>query len=201
MPGYNFTDDVRRALQTAREEAFRLRHDSVEPVHIVLGVLRQPSANCAAALRKLGADPSRLLQAVAVAIPPSLPDPVDGPDLPYTLDAKQVLELSMKVARNLDHGYVAPEHLLLAVLSRPGELTKLMERAGVTLDSLGSAVRQLGPSERASSMDYGMPRRPMQGSPGAMKWLIHVFLSSRIVGWLALVISVIALVLAIRAQP
>jgi ATP-dependent Clp protease ATP-binding subunit ClpA len=201
MPGYNFTDDVGRALQAAREEAFRLRHDDVQPVHIVLGLLRNPSANCTAALKQLGVEPSGLSQAIAVAIPPPLPDPIGGPDFPYTNGAKRVLELSMEVARNLGHGYVATEHLLLAVLSRPGELTKLMEGAGVTFDSFGSAIRELGPSEKESSMELGMSGWSVHGSLGAMKWLALLFLSSRVVGWLALVIAVIALILAIRAQP
>ncbi len=109
--------------------------------------------------------------------------------------------LSMEVARNLGHSYVAPEHLLLAVLSRPGELTKLVEGAGVTFDSFGSAIRELGPSEKGSSMELGMAGWSVHGSPRAMKWLVLLSLFSRIVGWLALVIAVIALILAIRAQP
>jgi ATP-dependent Clp protease ATP-binding subunit ClpA len=106
----------------------------------------------------------------------------------------------MQLAHNLGHRYVAPEHLLLAVLNRPGELTKLMEGAGVTFDSFGSAIRELGPSEKESSMELGASRMSLHGSPRAIKLLTLLFFASRLVGWLALVIAVVALILAIRAQ-
>ena len=200
MPGYNFTDDVRRALHAAREETFRLRHDEVQPVHILLGLLRRPGTNCTAALKQLGVEPSGLSQAIASAVPPPLPDPIGGPDFPYTNGAKRVLQLSMEVARNLGHGYIAPEHILLAVLSRPGDLTTLLEGAGVTFDRFGSAIRELGPSEKASSMELDVSRLSLHGPPRAIKSLTLLLLSSGLVGWLALVVAVVALILAIRAQ-
>ncbi len=200
MPGYNFTNDVRRGLQAAREEAVRLRHDDVQPVHILLGLLRWPGTNCTAALRQLGVEPSALSQSVSSAIPPPLPDPIGGPDFPYTSGAKRVLELSMEEAHNLRHGYVAPEHLLLAVLRQGGQLAKLLEGAGVTSGRFGSAIRELGPNEKATSMELGVSRISLHGSPRAIKWLTLLFLSSRVVGWLALIIAVVALMLAIRAQ-
>lgn len=76
MPGYNFTDDVRRGLQAAREEAYRLRHDDVQPVHILLGLLRRPGTNCAAALRQLGVEPNALSQTISSVVPSPLPDPL-----------------------------------------------------------------------------------------------------------------------------
>jgi ATP-dependent Clp protease ATP-binding subunit ClpA len=200
MSGYNFTDDVRRALQAAREEAFRLHHDDVQPVHIVLGLLRRPGTNCTAALRQLGVEPSGLSEVIASALPPPLSDPIGGPDFPYTNGAQRVLELSMQLAHNLGHTYVAPEHLLLAVLNRPGKLTTLMETAGVTFDGFGSAIRELWPSEKAISTELGVSRISVHGSPRAIKWLTLLLFSSRLVGWLALVIAVVALILAIRAQ-
>ncbi len=107
----------------------------------------------------------------------------------------------MEVAHNLRHGYVATEHILLAVLSRGDELTKLLEGAGVTFDRFGSAIRELRPSERESSMEMGVSGFSVHGSPRAIKWLALFILSSRVVGWLALIIAVVALILAIRAQP
>lgn len=200
MSGYNFTDDVRRGLQSAREEAFRLHHDEVQPIHILLGLLHRPGDKCAAALKRIGAEPGELLQVVAAAAPPPLPDPVGGPDFPYTRAAKGVLELSMQEAHGLHHGYVAPEHLLLGVLRQDGELGKLLEGRGLTLESLRAALRELGPSGPPSSREHGYAYW-LTASPRAMKWMSILFFAAGPVALLALLVAVIALILAIRAQP
>ncbi|SRR5713101_4046669 len=201
MPGYNFTDDVRRGLQAAREEAHRLRHDDVQPVHILLGLLRRPGAHCAAALAQLGVEPGTLSQSLSPAVPPPLPDPLGGPDFPYTRAAKRVLELSMEEAQNLGHGYVAPEHLLLAVLRQSDDLANLLERVGLTLEGFRAAVRDLGPSEKSSAMEWHTSRVSLGGSPRTLARVALLAASSKLVGWVALIIAVVALLLAIRAQP
>jgi ATP-dependent Clp protease ATP-binding subunit ClpC len=198
MPGYNFTDDVRRGLQAAREEAFRLRHDAVQPVHITLGVLRAPGKTFTAALRKVGAEPKQLSQIIGPAIPPPLPDPVGGPDLPYTAAAKSVLELSMQEAQHLGHTYVAPEHLLLGVLRQGGNLGKLLGEAGVTADGLRVALQELGPSEPSTSFQHGNYRYSLVGTPRAMRLMSFFFVTAGPAAWLALLIAVIALVVALR---
>src|SRR5436190_300207 len=132
MPGYNFTDEVRRGLQAAREQAFRLKHDEVAPIHLLLGVLQHPGAKCAEALLQVGVEPHELYQIAETAVPSPLANPVGGPDFPYTGAAKRVLEQSMAEAQGLRHSYVAPEHLLLGVLSRDRELEKLLLGEGLT---------------------------------------------------------------------
>ena len=201
MSGYNFTDDVRRGLQAAREEAFRLRHDEVQPIHILLGLLRRPGDKCTAALKRIGVETSDLSQVIAEAAPAPSPNPVGGPDFPYTSAAKRVLELSMQEAHHLRHSYVAPEHLLLGVLREEGKLAKLLEGRGVTLDGFRAALRDLGPSEQASSGERSGYTYWLTGSPRSMKWMSILFFAAGPVAWLALVVAVLALILAIRAQP
>ena len=198
MNGYNFTADVRRGLQAAREEAFRLRHDEVQPVHIVLGLLRLPGMTCAEALRKVGAEPSELSQIMAAAVPPPLANPIGGPDFPYTSAAKKVLELSMHEAHDLRHHYVAPEHLLLGVLRQGGDLRKLLEGAGVTLERFRAAVQELGPSKQPDSGQPSGYLYNLTGSPRAMKVMGFMLFTAGPVAWLALIVALIALVLAIR---
>src|SRR5436190_19067814 len=103
MPGYNFTDEVRRGLQAAREQAFKLKHDEVTPIHLLLGVLQHPGAQCTEALLNIGLEPHELYKVAATAVPPPSADPVGGPDFPYTGAAKRVLEQSMAEAQGLWH--------------------------------------------------------------------------------------------------
>jgi ATP-dependent Clp protease ATP-binding subunit ClpC len=201
MSGYNFTDEVRFGLQAAREEAYRLRHDEVQPIHIVLGLLRRPGKTFGAALSRLGAAPDELSKIVSAAVPPPLSDAVGGPDFPYTSAAKRVLERSMEEARGLQHAYVGAEHLFLGVLSQHDEVAKLLTKAGVTSETFRGVLRDLGPSEPAGAARVGAIRYSLEGSPKAVKLVSFFFVTAGPAAWLALLLAVIALVLAIRAQP
>jgi ATP-dependent Clp protease ATP-binding subunit ClpC len=69
-----------------------------------------------------------------------------GPDLPYTSRAKKVLELAMGEARDLSHGYVGTEHLLLGLLrEEKGIAAQVLTDAGVNLDAAkAETLRLLG---------------------------------------------------------
>jgi ATP-dependent Clp protease ATP-binding subunit ClpA len=102
MTGYSFTDDVRHALERAREEAAALQHAQVVPEHLLLGLTRRPGDMFAAVLKDLRADPHDLSRRMAAAATsPVVSDP-PGPDFPYTMPAKRVLELAMVEARELN---------------------------------------------------------------------------------------------------
>jgi ATP-dependent Clp protease ATP-binding subunit ClpC len=196
--GYNFTTQVRRCLQAAREQAFRLKHDEVASIHLLLGVLQNPGAKCTEALLNIRVEPHELYKVAETAVPPPLADPVGGPDFPYTEAAKRVLEQSMAEARGLRHGYVAPEHLLLGVLSRGGDLEKLLLGEGLTYASFRAAVAKAGPSE--DGMALAESSSSLHASPRAMKWTLLFWMAAQSVGWIALVVAVIALIVAIRAH-
>src|SRR3970040_369051 len=56
MSGYNFTDQVRKVLQMAREEAARLHHEDVGTQHILLGLIREGEGVAAAVLSNPSVD-------------------------------------------------------------------------------------------------------------------------------------------------
>ena len=62
-------------------------------------------------------------------------------DRAFTPRAKKALELAMKEARRLGHGWLGPEHLLLGVLGvEKGVAVELLRAAGVEIDRLREAV-------------------------------------------------------------
>lgn len=134
MTGYTFTDEVRRALQVARERAVERGGEQVTPAHILLGVTSQPGSVCASVLRDLGADPAALSNRVAAALPGSSRRDIPVPaDLPYTRLAKQTIEDAVTEARGLGHDYVGTEHVLLALLTPGSPVAGRLEDAGLTL--------------------------------------------------------------------
>jgi ATP-dependent Clp protease ATP-binding subunit ClpC len=164
MNGYNFTERVRKVLAMAREEAARLHHEYVGTEHILLGLIREGEGVAAAVLQNLSVDLDEIQQKIEETVKKGKAAAATGPDLPYTSRAKKVLELAMGEARDLSHGYVGTEHLLLGLLrEEKGIAAQVLTDAGVNLDAAkAETLRLLG-----TEMPQGGTPSATQGTPGA----------------------------------
>ncbi|MGZ3466599.1 MAG: ATP-dependent Clp protease ATP-binding subunit [Gemmatimonadaceae bacterium] len=164
MNGYNFTERVRKVLAMAREEAARLHHEYVGTEHILLGLIREGEGVAAAVLQNLSVDLDEIQQKIEETVKKGKAAAATGPDLPYTSRAKKVLELAMGEARDLSHGYVGTEHLLLGLLrEEKGIAAQVLTDAGVNLDAAkAETLRLLG-----TEMPQGGTPSATQGAPGA----------------------------------
>src|SRR5581483_124387 len=113
MNGYNFTERVRKVLAMAREEAARLHHEYIGTEHLLLGVIREGAGTAANVVQNLGVGLDEVRRTLEKTLKMGKAAQTTGPDLPYASPAKKVLELAMNEARELNHGYVGTEHLLL----------------------------------------------------------------------------------------
>ncbi len=163
MNGYNFTERVRKVLAMAREEAARLHHEYVGTEHILLGLIREGEGVAAAVLQNLSVDLDEIQQKIEETVKKGKAAAATGPDLPYTSRAKKVLELAMGEARDLSHGYVGTEHLLLGLLrEEKGIAAQVLTDAGVNLDAAkAETLRLLG-----TEMPQGGTPAAAQGTPG-----------------------------------
>ena len=145
MNGYNFTERVRKVLALARETASRLGHDHVAPEHIMLGLVHEGEGVAAAVLMNQGIDLHDVRDAIEARMVARERIGRQGLDLPYTSQAKKVLELAMGEARQLNHSYVGTEHLLLALLRTGNEtiVEVLGKASGLTIDKARAEVLRL----------------------------------------------------------
>lgn len=142
MNGYNFTENVRKVLAAAREEAAALRHEYVGTEHMLLALVRRGEGAALKILEELHVDTDALPPQIHALLKPGASNA--GPDLPYTNRAKTVLELSMKEARALGHEYVGTEHLLLGLVrEEKGIAAQVLGAAGVTLDAARAKTLEL----------------------------------------------------------
>ena len=130
MASYNFLDETRKALALAREEAIGLGHEYVGTEHLLLGLCRLDGVvgrfrlNAAAVVERVGQSVRRGNAAIR-----------DG-ELPYTSRAKKALEFAMAEAREMSHGYIGADHLLLGVLREErGIGAQILTSFGLDLDS------------------------------------------------------------------
>jgi ATP-dependent Clp protease ATP-binding subunit ClpC len=135
MPEFNFTDDVRRVLATARVEATRLQHEYIGTEHILLGLIAELSGGAANTLRSLGADTSAIRDAVESTIKRG--QILHANQQPYTSRTQRVFELSMQAARALNHDAVDTQHLLLGLAAeRKGIGAQILHQFGITEDKI-----------------------------------------------------------------
>ncbi len=110
-----FTERARKAIEYARDEAARLKHDYIGTEHLLLGLLRLGEGNAVEVLTNIGIDLNELRQSVEDVVQPSGGTMAIG-QLPLTARAKKLLEVSAQEARGLRSKDIDTEHLLLALL-------------------------------------------------------------------------------------
>ena len=133
-----FTDQSRRVLVLAQEEARRLDQGFIGTEHLLLGLLRENEGVAALALQAQGVSTEMVRAAVRATVAPSGAATSAPP--PFTPRAKKVLELALREALRLGHNYVGSDHLLLGVVRGPGVAADVLTSLGVDLSELGAEV-------------------------------------------------------------
>ncbi|MDO4252154.1 MAG: ATP-dependent Clp protease ATP-binding subunit [Rothia sp. (in: high G+C Gram-positive bacteria)] len=124
-----FTDRARRVVVLAQEEARMLNHNYIGTEHLLLGLIHEGEGIAARALESLGITLSAVREQVQDIIGPG-PQAPSG-HIPFTPRAKKVLELSMREAIQLNHGYIGTEHILLGMVrANEGVANQVLTKLG-----------------------------------------------------------------------
>lgn len=191
MNAYNFSEPVRIVLAIAREEAVKLGDTYVMPDHIGLALLSQQQGMCAAILNHLGTNPQALRDVVAERMAQRRREEAAeaGADLPYTSASKNVLELTMKEARQLQQSYIGTEHLLLGIAREADNATaSVLADHGLTLERLRDEVARVAEKSLPGPVTHAMD---------SLQHLSRRLRSVQRLAALALALSLLALAIAI----
>ncbi len=110
-----FTERARKAIEFARDEAARLRHDYIGTEHLLLGLIRLGEGTAAEIISNLGLELTDLKASIEDVVQPAGGTMTMG-QLPLTARAKKTLEVSGQEARALKSKDIDTEHILLALL-------------------------------------------------------------------------------------
>ncbi|MFG2789894.1 Clp protease N-terminal domain-containing protein [Streptomyces sp. NPDC048419] len=147
-----YTLRARNVVMTAHNEAKAARNTEVAPAHLVIGLLAEPEGLAAKAMVLQDVSLDAVREAATAALPPGADE---APELvPYSSDAKKVLELTFREALRLGHNYVGTEHILLALLE--------FEHGSGVLAGLGLAKRAVE-AELAKALEGYLQPPPTQG--------------------------------------
>lgn len=131
-----FSDRARRAMALANQEAIRLHHDYLAPMHILLGILSVGSSVAAVVLRNLDIDIETLRAEINKRVEPG-DRTLQQTKMAQRADTRRAIQFAIEEARKFGHKYVGTEHLLLGVLKEGKNIpARLLAEHGVHLEQL-----------------------------------------------------------------
>jgi ATP-dependent Clp protease ATP-binding subunit ClpC len=151
-----FTDRARRVVVQAQEEARMLDHDHMGTEHVLLGLTHESIGGVAAkVLESLGIGLETVRQRVMEVI--GRGEQAQSGHIPFTPQAKKVLQLSLQESRGLGHNYIGTEHILLGLIGeREGVATTVLSELGADLEGAREQViRLLDEYRRAHGQQTG----------------------------------------------
>ncbi|MBP2033151.1 ATP-dependent Clp protease ATP-binding subunit ClpC [Clostridium algifaecis] len=156
-----FTDRAQKVIIYAQEEAQSLKHSYVGTEHILLGMLREDGIA------------KNLLNEMNITTENvrALVEEYEGKgeielynnEIPLTPRTKRLLELSLFEARNLNHNYISPEHILLALIREAeGVAFTILNNLGADFNKLkkqlvSSLSGEQSPNNNTSKEGRGEP--------------------------------------------
>ncbi|HEX4855893.1 MAG TPA: ATP-dependent chaperone ClpB [Limnobacter sp.] len=137
------TTKFQEALADAQSLAVGKDNPTVEPAHVLLAMLRQAEGSVRGVISKAGGNPQTLLKGVEseVANLPQVANNAGQIQIGSRLQA--ALNLTDKEAQKRGDQFIASELFLLACLQDSTGLARVMKEAGLTQQSLSSAIEQV----------------------------------------------------------
>lgn len=137
-----FTENMRKVIFDAQDEAQNLGQTEVGTEHLLLGLIREEENTACQTLIKMGVDLRKLQETVLKYT--SKGQEAQGSSMQLTPRAKQVIDLAYDEARLLNNDYIDTEHLLLGLIREgQGLAAKLLAQFQVDLETARQMVMEL----------------------------------------------------------
>ena len=149
----NYTDRARGFVQSAQQMALREGHQQFTPEHILKVLLDDPEGLAAGLIARAGGRPEDALGQVetALAAIPKVTGNAAG-QLYMAPALAKIFDQARKAAEQAGDSFVTVERLLLALAVEPDAATsKLLKAAGVTPQTLNTAINDLRKGRTADS--------------------------------------------------
>jgi hypothetical protein len=136
-----FTNQSRRVVVLAQEEARMLDHNYIGTEHLLLGLLHEGRGSAARALEAVDVTLQAARDQVVEIIGRGQAQP--SGHIPFTPRAKKSLELSLREALQLGDGYIGTGHLLLGLIHQgDGVAVQILGNLGADLKDLRARVTE-----------------------------------------------------------
>lgn len=144
-----YTTKSQEAIQKAQQIAMEFGNQSIEPQHLLEGILQVDENISAFLMKKSEADLSLIREKNRENLE-NLPK-VEGGNIYLSQSANKVLLDAPNVAKKMGDEFVTIEHLWLSLLDVNSEVSKILKDFGVTKKSLEMAIQELRKGSKATS--------------------------------------------------
>jgi ATP-dependent Clp protease ATP-binding subunit ClpC len=130
-----FTEKAIKVVMLSQEESRRLGHNFVGTEQILLGLIGENGGVAYKVLRTFGVTLREARTEVERII--GRGSGFVAVEIPFTPRAKRVLEIAIEEARDLGHGYIGTEHILLALLEEEvGVGVRVLQQLGLVISQI-----------------------------------------------------------------
>jgi ATP-dependent Clp protease ATP-binding subunit ClpA len=152
-PFERFTEDGKRTLTLAQEEAVRSHHSYIGTEHLLLGLIRVEKGAAHVVFKELGITEAPVRSMINVAV--GRHERVLVNNIIPTSRVKTVIEMSFEEARRMGHHEVDTGHILIGlVLEGNGIAAHVLQDLGATADRVvAAAERAFGVAESGRGLD------------------------------------------------
>ncbi len=139
-----FTIKAQEAMQAALELAASRNHQALEPVHILKALLQDEQGVSTTILKKLEVSVSKMqtrLDEILKRLPVVQGAAVSGQYLSNS--SKALMDAAIKTAEKMGDDYISSEHVFLAILNQPGDVSVLLKGDGVSESAVMEVLRSV----------------------------------------------------------
>jgi ATP-dependent Clp protease ATP-binding subunit ClpA len=141
-PEPTLTEQAGQALFFARQYVDQFQLLSVNPEHLLIGLVREEYGIAGLILRDMGLQPKQV-EEVVTELTHALPR-TNEPHAELSQKTKNVFELAVDEAHRMGHKHIHTEHLLLGLLrQRQSVATDVLVRLGISTDTLRQKTRRI----------------------------------------------------------
>ena len=150
-----FTQRVSDVIQFSKEEANRLRNKSIQPEHLLLGLIREGEGKAVRILQSLYVNLQKIKQTLEdeLRLQADMSDTYSE-DITFDSQASRILKMSILEARVLKSPATDTEHMLLAIMKEnQNKASQILEENEVTYQKIWDKL--VPKTEPQSGLDFG----------------------------------------------
>jgi ATP-dependent Clp protease ATP-binding subunit ClpA len=134
-----FTEQARQVVVLAREEARTFKHDHIGTEHLLLGLLRERDGVGVNLLESLDVTVERVRGEVVRIV--GVGEEAPPTQMPFSPEAKHVLERALQESLGLGHTFIGTDHILLGLVSDDaGPSGRILRDCGIEPEQLHRGV-------------------------------------------------------------
>lgn len=136
-----FTEQAKAALKSAQEEAMRLGYSTIDPEHLLLGLLANSASRAVSVFRASGCELENVRIAVEALMQPDEPSAVVAS---LSARTKHIIKLTVIEAKRVHSSTLDTDLLLLGILcEEQGRAREILNGLGVLLDAARVEVKRM----------------------------------------------------------